>query len=105
MLARTQRQTGTVLLLILIMGLGLMVLGVVSLNLSIVHSRTLRDQRIVASAKQRTTGMEQIAVAMENINQATMQNLASTRQAEKSAQDLSSVTQQLEGVVARYKLN
>jgi methyl-accepting chemotaxis protein len=42
---------------------------------------------------------------MENINQAMVQNLASTHQAEKSAQDLSSVARQLEAVVARYKLN
>jgi hypothetical protein len=52
-----------------------------------------------------TTGMEQIALAMDNINQATVQNLASTSQAEKAAQDLSAVAQQLEGLVARYKLN
>jgi methyl-accepting chemotaxis protein len=49
--------------------------------------------------------MEQIALAMDNINQATVQNLASTSQAEKAAQDLSAVAQQLEGLVARYKLN
>lgn len=62
-------------------------------------------QQIVASAQQQTTGIEQIALAIKNINQATLQNLASTRQAEKSAQDLSSVARQLEAVVARYKLS
>lgn len=62
-------------------------------------------QQIVASAKQQTTGMEQISLAMQNINQATMQNLASTRQTERSAQDLSSVAKQLDSLVARYKLN
>jgi methyl-accepting chemotaxis protein len=62
-------------------------------------------QQIVASAQQQSTGMEQIALAIENINQATVQNLASIRQAEKSAQDLSDVAQQLETLVARYKLN
>jgi methyl-accepting chemotaxis protein len=49
--------------------------------------------------------MEQIALTMENINQEMVQNLASTYQAEKSAQDLSSVARQLEAAVARYKLN
>jgi methyl-accepting chemotaxis protein len=49
--------------------------------------------------------MEQIALAIENINQATVQNLASIRQAENSAQDLSDVAQQLETLVARYKLS
>ncbi len=62
-------------------------------------------QQIVASAQQQTTGMEQIALAMQNINQATMQNLASTRQAEKAAQDLSAVAHQMEGLIARYRLN
>lgn len=62
-------------------------------------------QQIVASARQQTTGMEQIALAMQNINQATIQNLTSTRQAEKAAQDLSGLAQQMEALVARYKLN
>jgi methyl-accepting chemotaxis protein len=61
-------------------------------------------QQIVASAQQQTTGMEQIALAMQNINQATVQNLASTRQAEKAAQDLASLARQLEGLVTRYRL-
>jgi methyl-accepting chemotaxis protein len=71
---------------------------------SIAESASAAHQ-IVASAQQQTTGMEQIALAMQNINQATVQNMASVRQAEKSAQDLSSVAQQMEGLVARYKLN
>ncbi len=49
--------------------------------------------------------MEQIALAMQNINQATVQNLASTRQTEQSAQDLSSLARKLGKMVARYKLN
>lgn len=61
-------------------------------------------QQIVASAQQQTTGVDQIVVAMENINHATLQNIASTRQAEKAAQDLSGVARQLEKLVARYKL-
>jgi hypothetical protein len=39
-------------------------------------------QQLTASAQQQTTGMEQITLAMQNINQATVQSLASTRQAE-----------------------
>ncbi len=62
-------------------------------------------QQIVASAQQQTTGVEQIVLAMQNINQATVQNLASTRQTETSAQDLADVAQKLEAVMARYKLN
>jgi methyl-accepting chemotaxis protein len=62
-------------------------------------------QQIVASAQQQTTGIEQIALAMQNINEATIQNMASTRQAEKVAQDLSGLAQQLEALVIKYKLN
>jgi methyl-accepting chemotaxis protein len=49
--------------------------------------------------------MEQIALAMRNINQATVRNLASVRQAERAVQDLSSLAQQMEALVAQYKLN
>ena len=62
-------------------------------------------RQIVASAQQQTTGMEQIALAMQNINQATMQNLASTRQAERAAQDLSALANQMSSLVHQYKLN
>ncbi|MFO7540355.1 MAG: methyl-accepting chemotaxis protein [Chloroflexota bacterium] len=62
-------------------------------------------QQILASAQQQTTGVEQISLAMQSINQATVQNLASTRQAEKAAQDLSSLAHQMENLVDRYKLN
>ena len=62
-------------------------------------------QQIVASSKQQSAGMEQIALAMQNINQATVQSLASTRQTEHSAQDLSALAKQLDMLVARYKLN
>jgi methyl-accepting chemotaxis protein len=70
-----------------------------------ISDSTNAAQQIVASAQQQSTGMEQIALAIENINQATVQNLASIRQAENSAQDLSDVAQQLETLVARYKLS
>ncbi|MBI4500596.1 MAG: methyl-accepting chemotaxis protein, partial [Gemmatimonadetes bacterium] len=42
----------------------------------------------VASAGQQAAGMGQIRQAMANIQEATQQNLASTRQAERAAQDL-----------------
>ena len=62
-------------------------------------------QQVVASAQQQTTGMEQIALAMDNINQATLQSLSSTRQAEKAAQNLAALAQQMEDLITRYKLN
>lgn len=44
--------------------------------------------QIVASAGQQAAGMTQIRQAMGSIHEATQQNLASTRQAERAAQDL-----------------
>ncbi|WP_197526056.1 HAMP domain-containing methyl-accepting chemotaxis protein [Gemmatimonas aurantiaca] len=44
--------------------------------------------QIVASAGQQALGMSQIREAMANIHQATQQNLAATKQAERAAQDL-----------------
>ncbi len=61
-------------------------------------------QQIVASAQQQMTGMEQLAQAMHSINQATIQNMASTRQVELSAQELTTLAQQMEAIVDRYKL-
>jgi methyl-accepting chemotaxis protein len=48
--------------------------------------------------------VEQIALAMQNINQATVQSLASTRQAEKAAQDLNDLARSLTETVERYQL-
>ncbi len=71
---------------------------------STVGANAAAAQQIVASAQQQSTGMEQIALAMRNINQATVQNLAATRQAEKVAQDLSGLARQMEALVSQYKL-
>ncbi|HZO98554.1 MAG TPA: methyl-accepting chemotaxis protein [Gaiellaceae bacterium] len=57
-------------------------------------------QQILASTQQQTTGMEQVALAMENIEQASAQNLASTRQVEQAAQDLSALAGRLTELVA-----
>ena len=60
--------------------------------------------QMVAGGQQQTSGIEQIALAMANINQATVQSLASTRQAEKAAQDLNGLALSLNEVVAQYQL-
>lgn len=61
-------------------------------------------RQILATAQQQTKGMEQISVAIENIKQAMLQGSASTRQTEKSAQNLSAVAQHLETIVGRYPM-
>ena len=57
-----------------------------------------------AGGQQQTMGMEQIAVAMQNINQVTVQSLASARQAEKSAQELNDLARSLTEIVEQYRM-
>ncbi|MDP3873897.1 MAG: chemotaxis protein, partial [Methyloversatilis sp.] len=44
--------------------------------------------QIAASSQQQMIGMDQIALAMDNIKQASAQNVAGTRQAELAARSL-----------------
>jgi methyl-accepting chemotaxis protein len=60
--------------------------------------------QMVAGGQQQTSGIEQIAMAMANINQATVQSLASTRQAERAAQDLNHLARNLATTVEQYQL-
>lgn len=60
--------------------------------------------RLVAGGRQQASGTEQIVLAVQNINQAIIQNLSSTRQAEKAAQDLDGLAYNLAETVAQYKL-
>jgi methyl-accepting chemotaxis protein len=57
--------------------------------------------QIAASSQQQLVGMDQMALAMENIKQASTQNVAGTRQAEKAAQDLQTLGQKLNQLVDR----
>lgn len=60
--------------------------------------------QIVASSQQQVIGMDQIGLAMNNINQAGTENAASMLQAERSAKDLNDLGQKLKLLVAQYKL-
>jgi len=55
--------------------------------------------QIVASAGQQAAGMTQVRQAMGNIHEATQQNLASTKQAERAAQDLNALGTKLLALV------
>jgi len=55
--------------------------------------------QIVASAGQQAAGMTQVRLAMGNIHEATQQNLASTQQAERAAQDLNALGTKLLALV------
>ncbi len=59
--------------------------------------------QVVAGGHQQQTGIEQIALAMQNINQATVQSLAGIRQAEKSAQNLNELAVQLAEMIRQYE--
>lgn len=55
--------------------------------------------QIAASSQQQMVGMDQVALAMENIKQASTQNVAGTRQAEGAAQGLHELGQQLGALI------
>jgi methyl-accepting chemotaxis protein len=61
--------------------------------------------QLSAGGQQQRTGIEQISSAMQNINQATLQGLASTRQAERSAQDLNELSHKMTDTVRVFQLN
>lgn len=58
--------------------------------------------QIAASSQQQLIGMDQVAAAMENIKQASTQNVASAKQLESAARGLNDVGQQLRQLVANY---
>ena len=57
-------------------------------------------QQIVVSAQEQMTGMDQVAYAMRSIQEASTQNMASTRQVEQAARDLNELSARLEVLVA-----
>jgi methyl-accepting chemotaxis protein len=70
---------------------------------SIVEAAQAATQ-IAASSQQQMVGMDQVALAMENIKQASVQNVAGTRQAEVAAQSLHELGQKLQQLAAQYKV-
>jgi methyl-accepting chemotaxis protein len=57
-------------------------------------------QQILASSQQQMTGMDQVALAMQNIQQASSQNMASTRQVEQAARELDGLSRRLADLVS-----
>lgn len=55
--------------------------------------------QIAASSQQQSVGTDQIALAMENIKQATAQNVAGTKQAEQAAQVLNALGGRLKSMI------
>jgi methyl-accepting chemotaxis protein len=61
--------------------------------------------QIVASAGQQAAGLTQIRQAMGSIHEAMQQNLASTKQAERAAQDLDALGRKLQEIVTGGRTN
>lgn len=76
--------------------------AILALTGSITDSAQAASQ-IAASSQQQLVGVDQVAVAMESIKQATVQNVASAKQMETSARNLSEVGKKLKRLVERYK--
>ncbi len=60
--------------------------------------------QIAASSQQQLIGMDQVALAMESIKEASTQNMASAKQLEAAAHNLKELGQKLQHTVARYKV-
>ena len=56
--------------------------------------------QIAASSEQQLGGMDQVALAIGNIQRASTQNMASVREVEQAAQNLNELTRRLEALVA-----
>ena len=61
----------------------------------------LASTQIAATSKQQFVGMDQVAMAMENVKQGSAQAVTSTRQAEAAAQQLHDLGQKLKQLVER----
>jgi methyl-accepting chemotaxis protein len=60
--------------------------------------------QMVAGGQQQTSGMDQIALVMQSINEATVQSLDSTRQTEQTVQRLNELASELSSAVEQYRL-
>ncbi len=67
-----------------------------------VENESQANTQMAAAAHQQSTGIEQIGQAVNAIRQATHQTIASTRQAERAAQDLNNLAQSLQETIAIY---
>ena len=74
-----------------------------SLSDSIEQSNEMALQ-IAATSQQQLVGMDQVAGAMENIRQASQDNVGGTRQVDLAARNLHQLGLKLKGLAARFKL-
>jgi len=60
--------------------------------------------QIAVSAQQQFAGVDQVTIAMENIKQASEQNVEGTRQMELAARNLDTLGRRLKELVAKYQV-
>ncbi len=60
--------------------------------------------QIAASSQEQLVGTDQVALAMENIRQASAHNVAGSKQTEAAAQNLDGLSQKLKQLVAQYEV-
>jgi methyl-accepting chemotaxis protein len=60
--------------------------------------------QIAASSQQQLTGVDQVTLAMDNIKQASVQNVESMKQVEVAAQNLNELGQKLREIVGEYRV-
>ena len=70
----------------------------------IIRSSALAAEQIAISVKQQTVGMEQIAQAMAEINQATAQGLAGSRQTQLAAEHINAMSVRMTKLADSYVL-
>jgi len=68
-----------------------------------ISDSALAAAQIAASAQQQSVGMDQVAYAMQNISQASAQNVAASRQTEAAAHGLQQLGLRLKGLVEQYR--
>lgn len=73
--------------------------------MSVINQSAQVAVQVTASGQQQSTGISQIFIAMQTINQATTQGLASTHQAEKSAENLNLLAHEMLKTVSQYKIS
>ncbi|HSI84427.1 MAG: methyl-accepting chemotaxis protein [Candidatus Methylacidiphilales bacterium] len=72
---------------------------------NVIESGAQAAIQIAASSRQQSTGMDEVAAAMENIKLACSQNVSSSRQTETAAQNLQTVGEKLRNLAGRYRMN
>lgn len=77
--------------------------AIIKLSDSLTNSAQAAAQ-IAASSNQQLVGMDQVALAMENIKQAIGQNASGAKQLETSAHNLKNLGQKLKQIIERYKV-